>query len=268
MLDKMRRGEPVLGCQVCSRSPLIAELIAYCGLDYVFIESEHTVHNIETVENQIRAIQLAGATPIIRIPSHEDGLILQVLEAGVMGVIFPHIDTAEQARHAVDAVKFAPLGKRGFSDGSRASKYGLISTEDYVGYCNRNVMVIGMIESREGIENLDGILRSGIDVLRVGSKDLSMDMGFGGIVTPEVRSAVEHICRTVAGSDVIMGDCGFGGLTSPEDMAKVYAFGCRMFTLGSELAVLRRSLSASVKKFGEYKNSLAAPSCPAGGNEV
>ena len=93
MLEKMKRGEPVLGCQVRSRSPLIAEMLGYCGLDYVFIEGEHFVHNIETVENQIRAIQVAGAVPIVRIPSHEDGLILQVIEAGVMGVIFPHIDT-------------------------------------------------------------------------------------------------------------------------------------------------------------------------------
>ena len=82
MLEKMKRGEPVLGCQVRSRSPLIAEMLGYCGLDYVFIEGEHFVHNIETVENQIRAIQVAGAVPIVRIPSHEDGLILQVIEAG------------------------------------------------------------------------------------------------------------------------------------------------------------------------------------------
>ena len=256
MLDKMKRGEPVLGCQVRSRSPLIAELIAYCGFDYVFIECEHFVHNIETVENQIRAIQLAGAIPIVRIPSHEDGLILQVLEAGVMGVIFPHIDTYEQAVHAVREVKYAPLGKRGFGDGARASKYGFVPVKDYVRYCNDNLMVIGMIESQEGISNLDKILTSGIDVLRVGAKDLSMDMGYGGEITSEVRKAVEHVCRMVNNSSVIMGDCGFGGLGSFEDYVNVASFGCKMFTVGSEMAVLKRVLSDTVSKFASYKVKL------------
>ena len=147
MLEKMKRGEPVLGCQVRSRSPLIAEMLGYCGLDYVFIEGEHFVHNIETVENQIRAIQVAGAVPIVRIPSHEDGLILQVIEAGVMGVIFPHIDTKEQALHAIREVKYPPVGNRGFGDSARASKFGFLPTEQFLDYVNENVMVIGMIES-------------------------------------------------------------------------------------------------------------------------
>ena len=195
MLEKMRRGEPVLGCQVRSRSPLIAELLGYSGLDYVFIETEHFVHNIETIENQIRAVQIGGAVPIVRIPSHEDGLILQVLEAGAMGIIFPHIDTKEQAVHAVNEVKFAPVGHRGFGDSARASEFGYIPTEEFLPYVNKNVLAIGMIESQEGIDNLDDILTSGIDVLRVGAKDLSLDMGDGGVVTPRVKEAVKKICR-------------------------------------------------------------------------
>lgn len=168
---------------------------AYCGLDYVFIEGEHFVHNIETVENQIRAIQVAGAVPIVRIPSHEDGLILQVIEAGVMGVIFPHIDTKEQALHAIREVKYPPVGNCGFGDSARASKFGFLPTEQFLDYVNENVMVIGMIESREGIRNLDEILSTGIDVLRIGAKDLSLDMGYGGVVTPEVKETVKEVCR-------------------------------------------------------------------------
>lgn len=258
MLEKMRRGEPVLGCQVRSRSPLIAEMLGYCGLDYVFIECEHFVHNIETVENQIRAIQLSGAVPIMRIPSHEDGLILQVLEAGVMGVIFPHIDTKEQAVHAVNEVKYSPVGNRGFGDGARASKFGFVPTSQYLDYVNQNVMVIGMIESREGIRNLDEILTSGIDVLRVGAKDLSLDMGYGGVVTPEVREAVEGICRKVRDSDVILGDAGLGGLGSQEDFNACCALGCHMFTLGSEMAVLKQGVQAKCKIFHALKETYLA----------
>ena len=253
MLEKMRRGEPVLGCQVRCRSPLVAELLGYCGLDYVFIEGEHFVHNIETVENQIRAVQLSGAVPIVRLPSHEDGLILQVLEAGVMGIIFPHIDTKEQALHAIREVKYSPVGNRGFGDGARASKFGFVPTEEYLEHVNRNVMVIGMIESQEGIRNLDEILSTGIDVLRVGAKDLSMDMGYGGVVTPEVRQAVEGICKKVRDSNVILGDAGLGGLGSQEDFETCCQLGCHMFTIGSDMAVLKQTVLGKKKTFDSLK---------------
>jgi len=243
----------VLGYQVRSRSTLIAELVAYCGLDYVFIESEHFVYNIETAENVIRAVQLGGSVPIVRIPSHESGLILQMLEAGVMGIIFPHIDTKEQAIFAVNEVKYAPIGKRGFGDAARASKYGFVPTKDYLRYANENLMVIGMIESLEGISNLDSILTSGIDVLRVGSRDLSQDMGYGGEVTKEVVEAVDFICRNIKGSDVILGDCGLGGMTSLEDFQRSYERGCRMFTVGSDMASIKKALMVSVSNFAGYK---------------
>lgn len=258
MLEKMRTGEPVLGCQVRSRSVLMAELMAYCGLDYVFIEGEHFVHNIESIENEIRAVQLGGAVPIVRIPSHEDGLILQVLEAGVMGIIFPHIDTREQAEHAVNAVKFAPLGRRGYGDAARASKFGFVPDSEYMEYVNRNVMVIGMIESQAGIDNLDEILKSGIDVLRIGAKDLSLDLGYGGKVTPEVREIVQEVCRRISASPVILGDAGLGGLSSAEDFAAVAELGCKMFTVGADMNILKKSLVASVNKFAGYKTAFQA----------
>lgn len=257
MMEKMRRGEPVFGCQVRSRSPLMAEMMSYCGLDYVFIEGEHFVHNIESLEHEICAVQMGGAVPIVRIPSHEDGLILQVLEAGVMGIIFPHIDTAEQARAAVNAVKFPPKGQRGYGDSARASSFGFMPDSEYLEYVNQNVIAIGMIESQRGIDNLDEILKSGIDVLRIGAKDLSLDLGYGGKVTPEVREIVAQICKKIAASDVILGDAGLGGLSSPEDFAFVSGLGCKMFTAGSDMAIVKKSLLASVEKFTQYKDSMS-----------
>ena len=170
-----------------------------------------------------------------------------------MGVIFPHIDTGDQARHAVREVKYGPVGNRGFGDGARASKFGFIPTAEYLEHVNRNVMVIGMIESREGIRNLDEILESGVDVLRVGAKDLSMDMGYGGTVTPEVREAVEGICRKVRNSRVILGDAGLGGLGSQEEFDHVRALGCTMFTVGSDMAVLKQAVVGKRKAFDGLK---------------
>ncbi len=254
MLEKMKKGEPVLGCQVRSRSVLTAEMLSYCGLDYVFIEGEHFVHNIETAENLIRAIQLGNAMPIMRIPSHEDGLILQALEAGVMGIIFPHIDTKEQAIHAVNEVKFAPKGHRGYGDSARASKFGFVSDDKYLHLTNEHVMCIGMIESQEGIDNLDGILDSGIDILRIGARDLSLNLGYGGKVTPEVKAIVAEVCKRISSSGkVLLGDAGLGGMGSQDDFEFVRELGCLMFTLGSDMAILKKSVLASVSKFADMK---------------
>lgn len=254
MFDKMKAGIPVIGCQVRSKSLAMAEMLAYAGLDYVFIEGEHFPYNIETIENMARAISLGGATPIVRIPSHEDGLILSCLEAGIMGIIFPHIDTYEEAVHAVHEVKFAPKGGRGYGDSARASKYGYVPDADYLEYVNKNVMVIGMIESKKGISNLDAILESGIDVLRIGARDLSLDMGFGGKVTPEVREVVIDVCKRINDSKVILGDAGLGGLGNQEDFDFVKGLGCKMFSLGSDMALVKKAANSTLAKFNEMNN--------------
>ena len=183
------------------------------------------------------------------------GLILQVIEAGVMGVIFPHIDTKEQALHAIREVKYPPVGNRGFGDSARASKFGFLPTEQFLDYVNENVMVIGMIESREGIRNLDEILSTGIDVLRIGAKDLSLDMGYGGVVTPEVKETVKEVCRRIRDSKVILGDAGLGGLTSQEDFDELCALGCRMFTVGSDMACVKQAVVGKRKSFDAFKQT-------------
>ena len=191
-----------------------------------------------------------------------------------MGIIFPHIDTAEQARHAIREVKFAPKGNRGFGDSARASKFGCIPNDQYLKLVNDNVMVIGMIESREGIKNLDEILETGIDVLRIGAKDLSLDMGYGGEVTPEVRRAVEEICRKVRDSKVILGDAGLGGLGSQQDFEEVCRLGCHMFTLGSDMALIKKQVVKSLADFKTKKEQfyinnqdwIACKAQPVGGN--
>jgi 4-hydroxy-2-oxoheptanedioate aldolase len=256
MINKMKRGEPVVGCQLRSMSAAGAELLGYCGLDYVFIDGEHFAYHMEHAEGIIRAVQLSGATPIMRIPSHEQGFIVQALEAGIQGVVIPHIDTKEQAVHAVNEIKFPPLGKRGFGPGSRSARYGFVTpNKTYMAQANDSVIVIGMIESLEGIANLDAILTSGIDVLRIGSGDLSQDMGYAGELTAEVVEAIEGICKKVKNSDVILGDVGLGGLASLEDFEKCIARGCHMFNVGSDMAVLKKAVQGPVKNFFGFKKS-------------
>ena len=112
-----------------------------------------------------------------------------------------------------------------------------------------------MIESREGIRNLDEILSTGIDVLRIGAKDLSLDMGYGGVVTPEVKETVKEVCRRIRDSKVILGDAGLGGLTSQEDFDELCALGCRMFTVGSDMACVKQAVVGKRKSFDAFKQT-------------
>ena len=199
---------------------------------------------------------------VFEIEFCHSALVFKVLRGAhasydIFYIIFPHIDTKEQAVHAVNEVKFAPVGHRGFGDSARASEFGYIPTEEFLPYVNKNVLAIGMIESQKGIDNLDDILTSGIDVLRVGAKDLSLDMGDGGVVTPRVREAVKKICRKVRDSNVMLGDAGLGGLKDEADFKECIELGCRMFTLGSDMALVKKLLTKGLDNFNQLKKSLA-----------
>jgi len=248
-LEKLKNDEPVLFCQLRSRSPLIAEMMARTGLDYVFIEGEHFAYDPETIERCARAIQLGGSVPVVRVPSHELGKLLQVLEAGVMGVVCPHVDTPEQARKLVDMVKYYPVGHRGFSDTSRATKFGTIPVKEYQQMANANVVLFGMIESAEGVANAEAIAASGIDVLVVGLKDLSEDMGYYGDMTPEVQEAVS----TAKAAARKAGIPYVNEFTTEEAFRTTMAEGGRIFKCGSDMTILRKELLEAAKRFRELK---------------
>ncbi len=194
MLTSLRNGDVSVGIQIRSRSPLIAEVLGYCGFDFLYIETEHYTHNNETIEHLISRAQLTGIAPIVRVPSQDGELIGHILDMGAMGVIIPHVDTAQQAKTIVEAAKFAPIGNRGSSYGCRASMFGGYSHEEYCELSNKNTAIIAMIESLNAVNHIDEILNTGIDLIRIGRNDLSESMGFHGKKdAPAYQEAVDHI---------------------------------------------------------------------------
>ena len=204
--EKLKNGEVVIGTQIRSRSAHVAELFGLCGFDYLFIENEHFTYNPETIEDMVRTAELADIVPIVRIPKNDPETIMQHLDAGVLGIIIPHIDTVEDATKAVRAAKYAPIGNRGFSNTSRASAFGLMPTQEYLIMANNEVMVIAMIESKEAVENLEGILATGIDCVHIGQMDLSESYGYSGEQDhKEVQDAIEYIIQTCKSKNVPIG---------------------------------------------------------------
>ena len=193
--QKLDAGKAVFGVMITFPSPPVVEMLGYLGFDWILIDNEHGTITVENSEDLIRAGEISGVAPIVRPVSNKPEIIAPFLDRGAWGVQIPHVNTAEEARAAVDAVKYHPLGHRGMFSGSRPAGYGLSgTTAEYVEDANRNTLVCLMLEEVEAIENLPEMVQvEGVDVFFIGSGDLSQSMGYPGQQThPEVQSLMER----------------------------------------------------------------------------
>jgi 4-hydroxy-2-oxoheptanedioate aldolase len=197
MKARFASDNPAFGLSVMIPSPQTVEMAAGVGFDWVLIDCEHGSIGIESVEPMIMAAEAAGLTPIVRPASNAARNIQQVLDLGAMGVQVPHVMTAQDARAAVAAVKYHPLGIRSMAAGIRAQKYGTMSTDDYIETANRETLVCIQLEDAEAIDNADEILNvEGVDVFFIGPSDLSQSMGHPG--NPKAAPVAKAIDDTLA----------------------------------------------------------------------
>jgi len=198
MKDKLRAGEPVFGVSVMIPSPQIVEMIGAAGFDWVLLDCEHGTLTLESVELMAMAAQACGITAIARPMTRSAEHILQVLDRGVMGVQVPHVNTAQEARAAIAAVKYHPAGRRGLAAGTRAANYDAHGTlADYVRAANEATLIAIQLEDRAAIDNIDALLQvEGIDVFFIGPSDLSQSMGHpGNSKAPAVAQAIDASLR-------------------------------------------------------------------------
>ncbi len=191
ILAKMRAGEKAYGCSLNFPSAAAIEILGAAGLDYVWLDSEHGPFTPESIEEMCRTAELAGLTPIARVPDISAPTILRFLDRGVMGIIGPHVSTHQQAQGLADACRFPPQGKRSFGYGLRGVPPS-VSSAEYIAQANAEVLVIAMIEDVEAIKNLPQILSvKGIDLFMYGPNDLAGSMGHPGQPDhPEVQKAM------------------------------------------------------------------------------
>jgi 4-hydroxy-2-oxoheptanedioate aldolase len=233
--ERLRGGETVIGTFSGIPSPSLIEAIGYSGLDFVVIDSEHGPVEMQTAENIIRAAEITGMVPIIRVPGNESQLILRALDIGAHGVQIPHVSTKEEAELAIEYSKYHPQGKRGLSPFTRAGKYGL-AAENHTLRNNENVIVVVNIEGIEGIQNLNEIITvPEVDVIFIGPYDLSQSLGKPGQVEDsEVVSCIKDSVKKVKNSGKSCGsfardkkyleilvDCGVQYVTYMVDSAMI-----------------------------------------------
>jgi 2-dehydro-3-deoxyglucarate aldolase/4-hydroxy-2-oxoheptanedioate aldolase len=188
---------PVLGTWVKIPAMEIMELVALAGFDFAVIDLEHAPISLESAYQLIGTALWRGVAPIVRVPSLDSGIVARLLDAGAEGIMVPHVDTVQQARAAVAAARFPPLGTRGVGATSRAGLWGARTREEYLRFGQHEVVVIAQIESAVGVRNAGAIAAvDGVDALLVGAADLSVSEG-----TTESDPAV----ATLIGSAVAQG---------------------------------------------------------------
>ena len=203
---KKMHEDGVVGIFAKTSDPGFIEAMGYAGADYVIIDLEHGPNSVETAQNLIRAAQISGIFPIVRVKESCASVMGEVLDIGAGGVQVPQITCRSDAEAVIDRTKFAPWGNRGVCRFVRAANYSTKDRFEYFRDANK-ALTIFHIEGQGGLDNLDEILEvSGIDVIFMGPYDLSQSLGVSGdIDNPIVESKMIEIVKKCEKKGIIVG---------------------------------------------------------------
>src|SRR5580698_7499164 len=241
-LAKWRRGEPSVGAWLSLANVHTAEMIANAGFDWVVLDLQHGLLEYGDLLRMLPAISTTDTTPLVRVASNNLPEINKVLDAGAMGVIVPLVNTAEQAAAAVSACLYPPDGTRSFGP-TRAAMWG---GRGYAQEANGQIACIVMVETQEGLDNLDAIVATPhLGGVYVGPADLALSLGLparGDTDEPRHLAAVERILAACKRQQVPAG-IHTGGL---EWSKRRLAMGFDFVTLGSDAGFMMQAVSADL----------------------
>lgn len=193
--EKLRKGKLSVGTWITLANTGIAEIFSKAGFDWLVVDLEHSTISIEQAGELIRTIDLAGATPLVRLTSNNVDQIKRVMDAGAHGIVVPNVNTPQDAKDAVAATRYAPSGRRGVGL-ARAQRYGA-GFGDYLAWQKDGPVVIVQIEHESSLAHLEDIFAvPGVDGFIIGPYDLSCSMGMPGeFERPEFRATIQRILQ-------------------------------------------------------------------------
>lgn len=256
MFGKLRAGETVIGAEASGSFRNIALVYANAGMDFVWIDMEHTLLDLDGAGAIGQLARLAGVTPLVRVPNIQAALIGRLLDNGIQGIILPLCETAEAATKLVAACGFHPRGRRGVGSTLYAHDYANVTLERHIDAQDETVIAV-QIESQLGAEQAAAIAATpGIDVVILGLSDLSVSYGVPGQTRhPIVLEAAQKIIadcadRVIVGVAGVPGPAGAGEVA---DVAEWYERGVRFFQCFSDVWMLE---SACVARVAEIRTAL------------
>lgn len=220
-----------------ARTVDIATIAGTCGFDWLFIDTEHNSMSIDTACQIAMAAIATGVTPIVRVPGHQHYHCARALDNGALGVVVPHVDTAEEAQAVANACKYPPVGHRSIAGNMPGLGFEGVPVGEATRRMNDETLVVVMLESPRAIENADKIAAvNGIDSLLIGTNDLCAEMGIhGDFGNARVSQAYEKVIAACARHGKYP---GMGGVYDPKLMERYIRMGMRFVLSGNDLAFL------------------------------
>ncbi len=256
-LLKAAGSHPPVGTWIMSASPIVAEAVGHAGFDWGVVDMEHAPLDIMGLVHMLQALSATKMVPVVRVPGNDAVTVKRVLDAGAATLLFPFVESVNEARAAVAATRYPPQGIRGTAGMSRASRFGTVP--NYLKTANSTVGVIVQLETPQAIGRLEEIAGvDGVDAVFIGPSDLSANMGhLGQPMHPAVLDLMAQAARRCKALGKPVGTLGF----APEAVAQYRAAGFDYLAVASDLGLLMRGAQAVVTALrtpdSEHVHSLA-----------
>jgi 4-hydroxy-2-oxoheptanedioate aldolase len=250
--QQIAQGHAQIGLWLGWASPYTAEALAGCGFDWLLIDGEHAPNTVASTLSQLQAIAPYPVQPVARLVEGDAALIKQYLDIGVQTLLIPMVESAEQAKYLVEAMRYPPDGIRGVAGATRATRWNQI--ENYVLKANAEVCLLVQVETVAGLSQLAEIAAvDGVDGIFFGPSDLSASMGFPGqLEHPDVRHAIFEGIKTVLAANKAPGI-----LSAKPAAAKEYLdAGCLFVAVGIDTMLL---MNAARELAGVFKGIAKKP---------
>lgn len=237
LLAKLKNKERAIGTHVTANDPQQTEIMSQMGFDYLWIDTEHSAIERYTVLMHLIAARAANIPCFVRIPWNDPVLAKPILEMGVQGLIFPLVESVEDAELAVRSCLYPPDGIRGFGP-RRAVRYGMDPVQDYIKVNHKKVLKLVQIETAKAFENVDKIARlPGVDIIVLGPNDLSGAFGkLAQLENPEMQAIYRTVIQKTheAGKPLLVSSGNF----SRESIRMWADLGADLITVGSEMGYI------------------------------
>jgi 4-hydroxy-2-oxoheptanedioate aldolase len=241
-----RADRPLVGLWACSGSPIMAEIVAGSGVDWVLIDGEHSPNGLESILAQLYAVSAYPVAPVVRVPIGDTVVIKQVLDLGAQNLLVPMVDSAAQAAEIVRAIRYPAAGVRGVGASlARSSRWNRVPS--YLRDASSTISLTVQVESAAAVAAVDEIVAvDGVDAIFVGPADLAASMGrLGEPSHPEVVEAVLTARRAAATAGKPAGVNAF----VPEEAERYLDAGASFVAVGADVAIVARASERLAERF-------------------
>jgi len=260
----LARGEQMIGMWCSLADPYPAEIVAGAGFDWLLLDTEHSHADVATVLSQLQAVAPYPCSPVVRPPVNDPVVVKRLLDVGAQSLLIPQVESAEEARAAVAATRYAPTGVRGVAALTRATRFGRV--KDYAELAHTELCVLIQVESRHALEQIGQIASvDGVDGIFIGPSDLAASLGHPG--DPNAPGVIEAVEKAI-GRVLAAGKPAGVLTTNPTFARRCIDLGTTFTAVGVDVGLLARGADALAQAFWQHAAAAAPPGTARGSSET